>query len=114
MVPAVQANPAGANVTSGAAAITAPSSHQTNVDQESEGVVIDWSSFNIGNGQTTTFVQPNAQAIAVNRIGGSNASQIFGALDANGRVVLINGNGVLFGKTSQVNVGSLVATSSGG
>ena len=109
-----QANPVGATVTSGAASVSSPSSHQTNVDQTSEGVVIDWSSFNIGNGQTTTFVQPNAQAIAVNRIGGGNASQILGTLDANGRVVLINGNGVLFGKSSQVNVGSLIATSSGG
>jgi filamentous hemagglutinin family protein len=109
-----QANPVGSSVTSGAASISSPSSRQTNVDQTSEGVVIDWSSFNIGNGQTTTFVQPNAQAIAVNRIEGGNASQILGTLDANGRVVLINGNGVLFGKTSQVNVGSLIATGSGG
>jgi mucin-19 len=111
---AAQANPVGATVTSGSASISSPTSRQTDVNQKSEGVVIDWSSFNIGNGQTTTFVQPNAQAIAVNRIGGNSASQIFGSLDANGRVVLINGNGVLFGKTSQVNVGSLVATSSGG
>jgi filamentous hemagglutinin family protein len=114
MATTANANPLGPTVTSGAASISSPSSRQTNVDQTSEGVVIDWSSFNIGNGQTTTFVQPNAQAIAVNRIGGGNASQILGTLDANGRVVLINGNGVLFGKSSQVNVGSLVATSSGG
>ena len=49
--------------------------------------------------------------MAVNRITGGGVSQIFGTLDANGRVVLINGNGVLFAKGSQVNVGSLVATS---
>ena len=77
-------------------------------------MVIDWSSFNVGKGQTTQFVQPNAQAIAVNRIGGANASQILGTLDANGRIVLINGNGVLFGKGAQVNVGSLIATSTDG
>ena len=106
-----QANPAGGTVTSGSASIANPSSNATQVQQTSEGVVIDWSSFNVGKGQTTTFVQPNTQAIAVNRIGGGNATQIFGTLDANGRIVLINGNGILFGKGSQVNVGGLLATS---
>jgi filamentous hemagglutinin family protein len=110
----VLANPTGANVTTGAALVNASSSNKTQIDQKSEDVVIDWSSFNIGNGQTTEFVQPNAQAIVVNRIGGANASQILGTLDANGRVVLINGNGLLFGKNAKVNVGSLIATSTDG
>jgi filamentous hemagglutinin family protein len=107
------ANPAGGSVTTGTASISS-TSRTTTVDQTSEGVVIDWSSFNIGSGQTTDFAQPNAQAIAINRIGGSSASQILGTLDANGRVVLINGNGLVFGKNARVNVGSLVATSTGG
>ena len=107
------ANPAGGVVTSGAASISA-STNATQIHQSSEGVVIDWSSFNIGNGQTTTFVQPNAAAIVVNRIGSNSASQIMGTLDANGRVVLINGNGMLFGKTALVNVGALIATSTDG
>ncbi|MGD0865975.1 MAG: filamentous hemagglutinin N-terminal domain-containing protein, partial [Rhizomicrobium sp.] len=108
------ANPAGGAVTSGTATIGAPSTKTTTVDQTSEDVVIDWSSFNVATGQTTQFVQPNSSAIAVNRIGGASASQIMGTLDANGRVVLINGNGMLFGKGAQVNVGSLIATSTDG
>jgi filamentous hemagglutinin family protein len=108
------ANPAGGTVTTGSATISAPSSKTTTVDQKSEDVVIDWSSFNIGNGQTTQFVQPNSSAIAVNRIGGASASQVLGTLDANGRVVLINGNGLLFGGNAHVNVGSLIATSTDG
>jgi large exoprotein involved in heme utilization and adhesion len=64
------ANPLGAAVTTGSASVTS-SSGKTQIDQKSEDVVIDWSSFNIGAGQTTQFVQPNAQAIAVNRIGGN-------------------------------------------
>jgi filamentous hemagglutinin family protein len=107
------ANPLSGVATTGSVSI-ANTSNKTQIDQKSEDVVIDWSSFNIGAGQTTTFVQPNAEAIAVNRIGGNSASQILGTLDANGRIVLINGNGMLFGKDSQVNVGSLVATSTGG
>src|ERR1700733_5755366 len=111
--PAAYANPLGGAVTTGSASIST-ALNKTNVNQKSEDVVIDWSSFNVGAGQTTQFVQPNAQAIAVNRIGGASASQILGTLDANGRIVLINGNGLLFGKNSQVNVGSLIATSTDG
>ena len=49
-------------------------------------------------------------AIAVNRVLGNDASTILGKLDANGRVFLINPNGVLFGEQAQVNVGGLVAS----
>jgi filamentous hemagglutinin family protein len=111
--PAV-ANPLGGVVAAGTASISSPTAGQTKIDETSEDVVIDWSSFDIGAGQTTQFAQPNAQAIAVNRIGGSAPSQIMGNLDANGRVVLIDANGMVFGKGSQVNVGSLVATTTGG
>src|ERR1700733_8218279 len=94
------ANPAGAAVASGGASIS-NSPGKTEITQTTEGVVIDWKSFNIGSGQSTNFMQPNAQAIAVNRIGGADASRIMGTLDANGRIVLINGNGLLFGKDSK-------------
>ena len=92
------ANPLGAAVTTGSATVANLSPNKTQIDQSSEGVVIDWASFNVGAGQTTQFLQPNEQAIAVNRIGGASASKIMGTLDANGRIVLINGNGILLGK----------------
>ncbi len=115
LVPAqALANPVGGTVTTGSATIASPSSHQTTIDQASEGVVIDWSSFNIGNGQTTNFVQPNSSAIAINRIGGSAPTKILGTLDANGRIVLIDGNGIAFGHDASVNVGSLIATTTDG
>jgi filamentous hemagglutinin family protein len=49
-------------------------------------------------------------SIALNRVIGSEASQIFGRLNANGQVFLINPNGVLFGQGAQVDVGGLVAS----
>jgi hypothetical protein len=39
-------------------------------------------------------------------------SFILGRLDANGQVLLINPNGIVFGGGAQVNVGSLIATTS--
>ena len=49
-------------------------------------------------------------ALAVNRIMSSTASQIYGHLNANGQVWLINPNGVLFGPSARVNVGGIVAS----
>ena len=99
-------------MSSGKATISAPTSGTVQIDQTTKIVIINWSSFNIAGGETTKFVQPNASSIAVNRIGGNNPSTILGSLLANGRVVLINGNGILFGKGASVNVGSLLATTS--
>jgi filamentous hemagglutinin len=80
------------------------------VNQASSNVVLNWQSFNISAGGTVKFVQPSATAVALNNIFQSSPSQIFGALNANGRVFLINQNGIIFGSTAQVNVGSLVAS----
>ncbi|WP_275271155.1 filamentous hemagglutinin N-terminal domain-containing protein [Limnobacter sp. P1] len=72
--------------------------------------VIRWQEFSIGSGETVRFVQPNADSVILNRVVGSNSSEIFGSLVANGRIFLINPSGIVFGAGSQVNVGSLVAS----
>jgi filamentous hemagglutinin family protein len=106
------ANPAGGTVASGGAAIST-SGGNTQVNQSSQNVVINWKSFDIGRNESTQFNQPNAKSVAVNRIGGQNPSQIQGALSSNGRIVLINPNGMVFGKGAKVNVGALIATTAG-
>ena len=106
------ANPTGHTVTSGAATFTTPAAGTLQIKQTTKIVIINWTSFNIAASETTKFVQPAATSVAVNRIGGSNPSQILGSLLANGRVVLIDANGILFGAGSKVNVASLIATAS--
>ncbi|HEY6925831.1 MAG TPA: filamentous hemagglutinin N-terminal domain-containing protein, partial [Steroidobacteraceae bacterium] len=81
------------------------------INQTSQNVSLNWQSFNISADGTVNFVQPNSSAVALNRIFDANPTQIFGALNANGRVYLLNGNGIIFGAGAQVNVGSLVASS---
>ncbi|BAP87656.1 filamentous haemagglutinin family outer membrane protein [Burkholderiales bacterium GJ-E10] len=83
------------------------------ITQATQNAAINWQSFNIGSNQSVTFVQPNASAVALNRVLGPDPSNIWGTLDANGKVFLINPNGILFGKGASINVGGLVASTLG-
>ena len=105
-----QANPQGGQVVAGSASISRPNATSVAVTQTSQKAVINWNSFSIGTSEQTVFAQPNAQAIALNRVVGVDPSQILGALKANGQVWLVNPNGIMFGKTAQVDVGGLLAT----
>ena len=73
--------------------------------------VLNWQSFNIGTGETTSFLQPSANSVVFNVIGSQSPSQIFGNLNANGTVILANANGFYFGPDSLIKVGgSFIAT----
>ncbi|MGE8617752.1 MAG: filamentous hemagglutinin N-terminal domain-containing protein [Achromobacter spanius] len=102
--------PMGGKITSGQGSISEPNRLSKKIEQTSDKLSIDWTSFNIASGSRVDFHQPDANAIALNRVIGTDGSKIMGQLNANGRVFLINPNGVLFGKTAKVNVGGLVAS----
>lgn len=103
------AAPQGGTVTSGSASIN-QAGQVTTITQASHKAAIDWQGFSIGNGETVTFKQPDASAITLNRVIGNEKSVIEGALNANGRVFLINSNGLLFTKDSSVNTAGIVAS----
>ncbi|EJL90813.1 filamentous hemagglutinin family N-terminal domain containing protein, partial [Polaromonas sp. CF318] len=85
--------------------------NQMTINQASTRAVVDWGSFNINPGKAVQIVQPNAASAILNRINGdTNATHIMGSLSANGMVMLMNPNGVMFGPNATVNVGSLIAT----
>jgi filamentous hemagglutinin family protein len=103
------ANPTGMTVVSGSASAQQNGS-QLNVTT-SAAAFLNWSSFNIQQGETTTFIQPSVNSVVLNEIGGANPSQIFGNLNANGTVILANANGFYFGPNSMISVdGSFIAT----
>ena len=103
--------PQGWVVSGGSASIEA-AGPQLNVAQGTNRAVIDWSSFNVGVGEKVDIRQPNTSSILLNRIHDQQPSQIFGSLTANGRVVLANPNGMVFGPSSKVDVAGRVATAS--
>ncbi|MBU3624420.1 autotransporter-associated beta strand repeat-containing protein, partial [Polynucleobacter sp. AP-Latsch-80-C2] len=104
-----RALPTAGQVVAGTAVIT-QSGLQTQVNQASQRAVVNWESFNVGKDATVTFNQPNSSAVTLNRVTGSSPSVIDGAIKANGQVVLVNPNGVTFGKGSQVDAAGVVAT----
>lgn len=104
------ANPEGGVVAAGQAnIITAPTT--VDIHQQTHKVVIDWRGFDIAPNERTEFHQPSSSAIALNRVNSPNASRINGTLKANGNIIIVNQNGVLFGREAKVDVNGLVATS---
>ncbi|TKC87743.1 filamentous hemagglutinin N-terminal domain-containing protein [Trinickia terrae] len=112
--PAARGAPAGGQISAGSGAINAAANSaggtSTVIQQSSNRLAINWNSFDIGTKDRVTFVQPSSSAIALNRVTTQSATQILGTLNANGQVFILNPNGVLFGKSAQVNVGGLLAT----
>ncbi|MGA9451439.1 MAG: filamentous hemagglutinin N-terminal domain-containing protein [Verrucomicrobiia bacterium] len=103
-----QANPTGMSVASGTA--TAQQSGSQLTVTTSQSAFLNWQSFNIAAGETTIFNQPSAYSVVVNNIHDANASQIYGSLQANGMVVLMNAAGFYFGPNAFVRTGGLIVS----
>ncbi|MDP2548681.1 filamentous hemagglutinin N-terminal domain-containing protein [Oceanobacter sp. 4_MG-2023] len=71
---------------------------------------INWQVFSIDASETVTITQPDGSSVLLNRVTGDAASIIDGTLLSNGRVFLLNSNGVLFSSSSYVDVAALVAS----
>ncbi|WP_126721264.1 filamentous hemagglutinin N-terminal domain-containing protein, partial [Escherichia coli] len=109
--PAMSANlPTGGQIVAGSGSIQTPSGNQMNIHQNSQNMVANWNSFDIGKGNTVQFDQPSSSAVALNRVVGGGESQIMGNLKANGQVFLVNPNGVLFGEGASVSTSGFVAS----
>jgi len=102
------ANPTGGTVTQGTATFSTSGSQLT--IQTSSQAYINWQTFNIGVGETTTFVQPSSSSVVWNQINGANPSQILGNLNANGYVVLQNQSGFYIGGQASITAHGLMMT----
>ena len=100
--------PGAPHVASGTAAISTSGNAMTITN--SANAIINWQSFSIGQGESTRFIQPSALSAVLNRVTGGDPSKILGLLQSNGKVLLINQNGILFGPNSRVDVNGLIAS----
>jgi len=92
---------------------------EVTIRQQTQQAILNWQSFNVGARTTLTFDQQgNSNWVALNHVTGVAGqtvppSQILGNIKADGHVYVINQSGIIFGGNSQVNVGSLIASTAG-
>jgi filamentous hemagglutinin family protein len=104
--------PTGAVVNAGNVAISTQGAAMT-IQQTTDKASINWNAFNIGSGASVNVQQNSVNSVLLNRVVGNDPSQILGKLTANGQVVLINPNGIVFGKDGSVAASAFTASTFG-
>ena len=102
------ANPTGATVVHGKADVS--TSGKTLTVTNAPGTIINWQGFSIAPDELTRFIQQTPSSAVLNRVVGQDPSSLLGRLQSNGRVFLINPNGIVFGAGARIDVGGLVAS----
>ncbi len=100
-------NPTGPHVISGEAKIDGIECLRI---EAADRTIIHWKDFSIDPGECVQFIQPSSEAAVLNRVIDASPSRLLGQMRANGRVVLVNPNGILVGKEGQIDAASFVAS----
>jgi filamentous hemagglutinin family protein len=123
-------DPTGINTWQGATIDPSSTGTTVTIDQTDPRAVLSWNTFNVGPKTTLNFNQKldgkaQPQWVVLNRVVGqidpatglrdphsaADPSKILGTIKADGMVLVLNPNGVLFDSTAQINLHALVATS---
>jgi hypothetical protein len=107
--PAANVLPVGGVVVQGEAVIS-QTANTMSINQATSKAIVNWQGFDIGAAATVNVIQPNNSSVLLSRVVGNNPSQIFGLLNANGQVVLINPNGITFGADGSINASAFTAS----
>ena len=99
-------------VNQGAASISTNGAQMV-ITQATDKASINWQSFSIGSAASVNVTQPSASSVLLNRVTGNDPSQILGKLSANGQLILLNPNGVMFGKDGSVTASAFTASTFG-
>jgi filamentous hemagglutinin family protein len=110
LTPAI-ANPTGGQVVNGSVAITTPAASQMLINQATPTAIINWQSFSIASGESTRFAVPMGGS-TLNRVVTGNPSSIYGSLSSNGRLILVNPNGIVVGPSGQIDTAGLILSTS--
>ncbi|MDP2822922.1 MAG: filamentous hemagglutinin N-terminal domain-containing protein [Sulfuritalea sp.] len=100
--------PTGAQVMQGTASIATVGKSMTIAN--SPNAILNWQGFSIAADAAVRFQQQSAASTVLNRVVRQDPSAILGQLTSNGRVFLINPNGILFGQGARIDVAGLVAS----
>lgn len=104
------ANPTGGVPVQGTVSMDASISGQLHITN-SPNSIIHWGSFSVGAGELTRFIQESAASAVLNRVvTPGSLSEILGTLQSNGRVFLINPNGITIGAGAVLDLPGFVAS----
>ncbi len=103
------ANPTGATYDPSQVSMATPTPNTLEITN-TNGAIINWQQFSIQQNEITRFIQSGANSAVLNRVTGGNPSSILGQLLSNGRVFLINPNGIVFGPNSVIDTAGLIAS----
>ncbi len=104
----VFAAPNGANVVHGNVNITQSGSN-TIINQSLDKAIVNWNSFDVSKGESVQFNQNSSSSIILNRVTNGLPTSIFGNINANGNVFILNNAGVLIGNGANINTNSFLA-----
>ena len=87
---------------------------QVTIQQTADKAILNWETFNVGKNTTVQFDQQPSWSV-LNRVNDPQArpSQIQGQIKADGTVMIVNRNGIVFTGSSQVDTRNLVAAAAG-
>jgi filamentous hemagglutinin family protein len=104
----LSANPTGGQVVSGTATITTVPGTVT-INQTTSSAIVNWQDFSIAAGELTKFQVPTSSSATLNRVTGGNVSTIYGTLQSNGQLYLINPNGIVVGASGKIDTAGFLA-----
>jgi filamentous hemagglutinin family protein len=108
---ALHAKPDGMRVVAGASSELRADGDQAWAMDLGKKTILEWDQFSIDLGEKITFNQADFHSKVLNRIVGGNESQLMGQLVSNGKVFIINPNGVFIGKNARIETASFIASS---
>jgi filamentous hemagglutinin family protein len=98
----VWALPQGGNVVAGSSTITQPNGATMHVNQSTDKSIINWQGYSIAAGEKVQYFQPGSNSVSLNRVVGADPSHVYGQLSANGKVWVVNPNGLLVGPSGKI------------
>lgn len=106
---AAGALPQGATVVNGQVGISQTNPNSLQI-QASAGSIVNWQQFSIGSGNQVRIALPSSSSSMLNRVVGVDSSQLLGSLQSNGRIFLINPNGIVVGSGARIDASSFIAS----
>ncbi len=98
-----------ANLTAPSSVTTSTLNSTLNITSTSANTVLQWTNFGLGAGGTINYNLPSTTAGILNMVS-TGSTTIAGAISSNGRVYVLNPNGITISAGAQISAASFVAT----